>query len=430
MAELATEYKCPACSGPMSFDPVSGKMKCDYCDSIYSIEEAKSFVAERNKEVLENAANPSTEESYWDVGDGMKSYSCKSCGAELVCDETTAATSCPYCGSPTVMPQQFQGMMKPKYVIPFKVLKNDAQNKLTSYCKGKKLLPNSFTNGNHISEVKGVYVPFWLYSGAVEADIHYKAEKVEEKKTSTEKITITHHYEVHRRGVISFDKIPSDASSSMPDDLMDSIEPYDYKDLTGFEMEYLPGYIADKYDVEKEAVLDRSQKRVDGSATKIIRDTVEGYTNVYENGKNLRFFNEKQEYAMFPVWLLSTQWNNQNFLFAVNGQTGKMIGNLPIDNGKRWAWLLGIGLPVFLLAAIFMGFDGFAIIGGLVAGVIAALITNGVLTSSMKPVKQSSQAANYVVENNRGNKDKNVRLSIRDDRFIRTTEKREPLNKD
>lgn len=421
MAELVTEYKCPACNGSMKFDPVSGKVKCEYCDAIYSIEEAKAMVADRNKEVIANAANPSGDEDYWNESDDMKAYSCQSCGAGLVCDETTAATSCPYCGSPTIMPQQFKGMMKPKYIIPFKVLKQDVQNRLTDYCKGKKLLPGSFTNTNHIAEVKGVYVPFWLYSGSVDADIWYKAEKKEVKETATEKITLTHHYQIHRKGVIAFDKVPADASKSMPDDLMDSIEPYDYKEIKNFEMEYLPGYIADKYDVEKTEVIKHQKDRVENSAENILGETIDGYDSITVSKKAFNFMNDKQEYAMFPVWLLSTHWNNENFLFAVNGQTGKMIGNLPIDNVKRIAWTVGTALVIF--AALFFALKSVPLAA--IVGVVVGLITCFVMTSSMKPVSKNHEAQEYVVKNG---KNSSVKLSIKEDKFLNTTEKREAKN--
>lgn len=427
MTEQATEYICLGCGGPLKFDPESGKMKCEYCGSIYTIEEAKKYYEEKNKSV---AAAPieSEDESYWTDGDeSMKSYKCNSCGAEMVCDETTAATSCPYCGNPAVMPQQFKGMMRPKYVIPFKVDKSEVKGKLANYYKGKKLLPGSFKGHNHIDEIKGVYVPFWLYSGTVDADLHFEAEQVEEKKTATEKITITKHYDVHRKGTVKFDKIPTDASSAMPDDLMDSIEPYDYKDLTKFEMEYLPGYIADKYDVSKEDTIERARKRAEATTISEITETVTGYDNVDEKVmlRHIRYAGEKQEYAMLPVWLLSTKWNNQNFLFAVNGQTGKMIGNLPIDRMKQLIWFVCSFLISFgIMAALIQPSAGMEWAISVGVGFIVAFIVNLILTGSMKPVHKGDQAAGYLL-----NDKKPVNLSIKTDNYVRTTEKREKIEK-
>lgn len=430
MAELFNDYKCPACNGTMSFDAASGNLKCDYCGTEMSVAEAKAHYAEENKKVAATSGNSQSEDdSNWGTDAGsMKAYRCQSCGAELVCDETTAATSCPYCGNTAVMPQQFGGMMKPKYVIPFKVPKDEAVGKLNSYCKGKKLLPKAFVRGNHIQEVKGVYVPFWLYSGTVDADIHYEAETEEVKKTQTEKITTTKYYKVHRKGTVEFQKIPADASSSMPDDLMDSIEPYDYKDLRPFEMEYLPGYLADKYDVSAADSRERARKRAVNSTESIMRDTVTGYDRVNEVaiGKSIKFMGEKDEYAMMPVWLLSTNWDNKNFLFAINGQTGEMTGNLPVDKGKQAlcniiAGVLGFGLPM-----IFMGSSAWIIC--LIIAAIAVLITNSIMMAGMKPVSKKAAAGDYVQKNGSGKND-GVKLTIKDDQYIRTSVKKEPIEK-
>ena len=76
--------------------------------------------------------------------EGLNSYSCPTCGAELVCDETTAATSCPYCGNPTVLGGKLSGKLKPEYILPFKLDKKTAIAQLTRYYKGKAFLSKAF----------------------------------------------------------------------------------------------------------------------------------------------------------------------------------------------------------------------------------------------------------------------------------------------
>lgn len=430
MAEQFTEYICIACGGSMRFDAASGKMKCDYCDSEYALEEVKAYYAEENKKNAQQDGSKAAESSWGEELGSMKAYSCQSCGAELVCEETTAATSCPYCGNTAVMPQQFNGMLRPKYVIPFKVDKDAAKNKLAEYCKGKKLLPASFTQNNHIDDIKGVYVPFWLYSGTVDADVSFDAEKEEVRETEKEKITTTKVYDVRRKGGVPFSMIPTDASTAMPDDLMDSIEPYDYSGMKEFEMEYLVGFLADKYDVSQEDSKERARKRAENSTIAMLKDTVENYDSVTERqaDRKVHFLGEKQDYAMFPVWLLSTKWNDENFLFAINGQTGKMTGNLPIDNKKKWIRILLVSLPILLLICLITHFQMGGIIFGAVFALIGGLITNGVSVSSMKPVSERGSAGEYVGTNSDGSQKKPI-LSIKEDRFVKTNTKREPINK-
>ena len=133
-----------------------------------------------------------------------------------------------------------------------------------------------------------------------------------------------------------FTRVPVDGSSKMPDDYMDSIEPFHYEELTPFSTAYLPGYFADKYDVSAEDSIHRVDERVRNTMERCLRDTVLGYETVLERNKHVHLNHGQVKYALLPVWLLSTKWNNQNYLFAMNGQTGKFVGDLPIDPKKRW----------------------------------------------------------------------------------------------
>lgn len=284
----------------------------------------------------------------------MKSYNCPSCGAELICDETTAATSCPYCGNPTVVPGQFSGVLKPDYVIPFKVSKKEAIEKLKMHYKGRPYLPKSFKDDNHIEEIQGVYVPFWMFDGKASGEASYKATTSKVYEKGDEEITETRHYEVSRAGSIGFEKIPVDASSKMPDDHMDSIEPYDYSGLKAFSTAYLPGFLADKYDVSVKDSQKRADTRCASTLEDALRGTVTGYDSCTLEHKQIDLKRGKVHYALLPVWMLHTKWNGQDFLFAMNGQTGKMVGDLPTSKGKFWGLFAAIAAPMTVVLTIIL----------------------------------------------------------------------------
>ena len=227
-------------------------------------------------------------------------------------------------------------MLKPDYVIPFKLDKNAAMEALRNHYKGKKLLPNSFSKENHIEEVKGVYVPFWLFDGEAYADLVYDATRSHVTETRNERITTTEHYKLHRAGNVPFQMIPVDGSSKMPDDHMDAIEPFNYAELKPFSNAYLPGFYADKYDVDVEASSARADQRAEQTARDVMRERCGGYQTVTEAGGQVLLRRGKVHYALLPVWMLNTKWNGKDFLFTMNGQTGKLIGDLPIDKGKYW----------------------------------------------------------------------------------------------
>lgn len=382
MAMQITNYQCPACTGPVHFSPETGKVVCDYCGSTYEMKEIEDLYAQKDagaaqemkdaeKAAEETDARGETEEENregtefsgdWDTSalgdewgaeaDNMKAYNCPSCGAELICDSTTGATSCPYCGNPTIVPGQFSGSLKPNYVIPFKLDKDAAIRALKKHYKGKFLLPSTFTSENHLQEIKGVYVPFWLFDGAAEASASYAATISTVHKSDDEEIIRTSHYSVKRAGNMTFKKIPVDASTKMPDDYMDSIEPYDYKELKKFSTAYLPGFLADKYDVAVEACWDRADSRCEETIKTALRSTVTGYQTCIQNRMWVNMERGKVHYALLPVWLLSTKWDGKNFLFAVNGQTGKTVGDLPVSQGKYWATFAAIAAGCSVIGSI------------------------------------------------------------------------------
>ena len=371
MATQITNYQCPACTGPLHFVGESGKLECDYCGSIYEVAEIEALYAEKEAQAAqaqqaeeeaaeERKKEASAEGKDWDDSDlsedwgtdadGMKAYSCPSCGAELICDATTAATSCPYCGNPTVVPGQFAGGLKPDYILPFKLSKEDAVKALKNHYRKKILLPKAFTKNNHISEIKGVYVPFWMFDGKAEGSACFEATRTHMHTSGGYEVTVTEHFDVRRAGSLAFSQVPVDASSKMPDDYMDSIEPYDYSDLRPFSTGYLPGFLADKYDVSIEESRKRADNRFVGSFVDMMEGTVKGYATCTVKSKDVRLQRGKVHYALLPVWLLSTKWEGKDYLFAMNGQTGKLVGDLPVSWAQAIKVYLAIALPLIALS--------------------------------------------------------------------------------
>lgn len=288
----------------------------------------------------------------------MKVYNCPSCGAELICDATTAATSCPYCDNPTIVPGQFGEVLKPDYVIPFKINKEQAIQGLKNHYIGKPLLPNAFKKQNHLEEIKGIYVPFWLFDGVAEGNMRFEATKTNTYRSGEYRITKTMYFDVHRGGQVAFEKIPVDGSTKMPDDYMDSLEPFNYEELKPFSTAYLPGYMADKYDVTVEESSKRADSRALNTTADCMRDTVSGYTGVMESHRNIHLNRGEVKYALLPVWILNTKWNGKTYMFAMNGQTGKFVGDLPEDKGKKtklFASAYGISALVIGAIVLFAG---------------------------------------------------------------------------
>ena len=340
MAKLL-EYKCPCCSGIIEFDSGTQMMKCPYCETTFDPAALQEMDEALNQQQADQLEWDTPQSQFTDAEvSGMNVYSCKSCGGEIVADATTGATHCPFCGNPVVMTSAFSGALKPDLVIPFKLSKEDAKAALKKHMSGKKLLPKLFSKESHLDEIKGVYVPFWLFGADVSANYNYKATNVRTWRSGNKEFTEKTYYRLERAGSLSFDDVPVDGSTKMDDAMMESIEPFDLKDAVPFQTAFLSGYYADKYDVDAKQSVERANNRVKNSTDEAFSATATGYGAVTKESSSVQIKNGKAKYAMYPVWLLTTKYQDKIYQFAMNGQTGKFVGDMPVDKKLYWKWLM------------------------------------------------------------------------------------------
>ncbi len=354
MAELL-KYECPCCGGGIEFDSELQEMKCPFCGTSYEVETLKSYdELQKTKSESDMSWNTKKNERWQgNEASGMRSYVCGSCAGEIIAEKTTGASFCPFCGNPVIMRAQFEGSLRPDLVIPFKLDKEAAKAALRRHYKGKTLMPKAFLDENRIEKISGIYVPFWLFGADADADIRYRTTRTRGWSDSRYIYTETSHYLVLRSGTLGFDNVPVDGSSKMADDLMESIEPYNLNDAVGFKTAYLSGFLADKYDISAEASAEHANNRIKKSTESSFTSTVRGYSSIRTESCNIRLKNNAVKYALLPVWTLNTKWRDKDYTFAMNGQTGRLVGDLPVDWRAFWKWfgLLagGIGAVVSLI---------------------------------------------------------------------------------
>lgn len=354
MARDVFGASCPSCGAPLHFDGGEGKLHCDSCGNEFSKDVMRQVDEALNRSSRDNEMNWESSGSHeWSEEEksGLLSYSCSSCGAEIVADQETVATECVYCGNPAIMPGQLSGDFRPDAVLPFVKTKQDAQKAYKDLIRGKRLLPKVFASENRIEKITGVYVPFWMFGCDADADITYRAERVTRHRSGDYEITDVDHFLVLRGGRVGFHNVPVDGSSKFDDTLMEAIEPFDSGREAAFTTAYLPGYQAERYDVAAEDAKPRADERIRRSVVEVFRRTVNGYTSVREQSASIRFQNGRVRNVMMPVWMLNTRWKDKRYTFAMNGQTGKIVGNLPVDKGLALKWGLGLFLGSF--AALF-----------------------------------------------------------------------------
>lgn len=342
------EYQCPCCNAGLHFSGAEQKLTCEYCDNSFELD----TIMEYNK-----ALHPDREEQFqwsdaeyvqWDSQEEetLNAFICSSCGGELVTDGNTAATFCPFCDNPAVLPGRLSGGLRPESVIPFKTTKEDAQKALLRLCQGKKLLPRDFTSKNRLEKITGMYVPFWLYDCSANVHGTYRATRTTHWSDSRYNYTKTDYFMLTREAAANFAAIPMDASTKIDDVTMESIEPFDQKDAVDFKTAYLSGFLADKYDVEPESGEARVKTRAGNTLDEMLQPTMSGYSSVVTSNKQLQVEHNKARYTLMPVWMLNTRYKDKVYTFAMNGQTGKMTGTLPIDKNKMWAWFAGVSASV------------------------------------------------------------------------------------
>lgn len=332
-------YKCPCCGAPIKFDASVQSLRCESCKNEFSPDtlEQMSSAYESTKESKFNWDEYIPREYGAEESGNIAVYSCPSCAAEITGDDSLGATVCPYCGNTTIIKGKFEGSFKPDYVIPFKLERKKAIAKFMENASKKKFIPKEFKDESKLEEIVGMYVPFWTFDCDADADIIYSGRKTKTWLDANYTYTRTDFYKLFRSGKVGFANVPVDGSKKADDNYMEAIEPFDYSEAMNFSSAYLSGYLADKYDVSAVECIDRANERIKHSMEEMLRDTTYGYEMVTTDNSSVKFDNGKIRYALLPVWWLNIKYKDKMYKFAMNGQTGKSVGNYP----AAWSKIIG-----------------------------------------------------------------------------------------
>ena len=343
--ERALDHKCPGCGAKIVFVPEIGKWRCDNCKGEYDLETLQKY---NNASSKEN--NKDIEK---DVDTNYVEYHCKDCGAKIIADENTAATFCVYCGNTAILKSKLSGKFAPSMIIPFKKSKDEALEAFKNLSKGKPLMPKFFNKQENIEKLSGVYIPFWLYTINSEGKIDVSATKVTTWTSGDISYTKTDTYEVNREGKMNYDRIPVDGSTRFDDDLMNSIEPFDYREMVPYNHAYLSGFLAEKYDVDSDKGEEAAKKRAEDTTKNTLLNSISGYASKVIKNSSFNESTEKIEYVLLPVWMVNVKYEDKYYTFAMNAQTGEFIGDIPISKKRAVAYgsliFFGIALIVLLI---------------------------------------------------------------------------------
>ena len=336
------DNKCPGCGAAIHFKPELGKFKCDYCDGEYTAEQLKDMEKLSKEDEVEVSKNKDKYSNY-------VNYNCPDCGAEIITDENTAATFCVYCGNTSIIKNRLSGEFAPKYIIPFKMEKKKAIEAFKKLRRGKPLVPKSFTSEKNIEKITGVYIPFWLYDVEVNGTVNAKATKVTSWSRGNTHYTKTDTYSVIRSGNMKYSRVPVDGSTRFNNDMMNSIEPFDYEKLIDYNHAYLSGFLAEKYDVSKDdAFVDAKSRTLKSTRDEMLSSMI-GYTSKTITSDDLQSSIKETTYVLLPLWMVNVKYKDKFYLFAMNGESGKFIGNIPLDKKRALLYTIFVFAISFVL---------------------------------------------------------------------------------
>ena len=294
-------FRCKSCGGNTVYSPERKQMYCPYCEST------------DNEECI-----PSEE-----------TILCPACGGELKVGDYNAALRCEYCDSYVILEERTTGQYEPKMLLPFTKGHKDAEQILKENFGRRRFLPDDFLSDAKLSGMEGMYVPFFLYDFDVRYTISAIGHKVRTWTSGSYQYTEDSTYKVERSMIVPIEKMPVDASYEKPDPVMDLMEPYDYSQLQDFDPKYLSGFLAERYNMESEALLPRVQGKARDDAKSITESTISGYSSVTSRADAVSFRHNSTTYAMFPVWTYFYKYMDKMYPFYINGQTGKLVGDPP-----------------------------------------------------------------------------------------------------
>lgn len=343
--ERALDHKCPNCGGKIVFTPESGKWHCEHCKSDFDLETLQKY---NNASSEEN--NKSDESNNVDIS--YVEYHCKNCGAKIVADEQTASTFCVYCGNTAILKSKLSGKFAPSKIIPFSKSKDEALEVFRSLNKGRPLMPKFFNKKENIEKISGVYIPFWLYTIKTNGTLEGNCKKISTWVSGEYSYTKTDVYDVQREVDMVFRRVPVDGSTRFDNDIMNTIEPYDYSKLVNYNHAYLSGFLAEKYDVESATAEVEAKDRTLNSTKNTLNSSLATYSIKTIRNENVSQEISEVEYVLLPVWMVNVKYNGQFYTFAMNAQTGEFVGNIPVDRVKAIMFYAAI----FILVAALVTF--------------------------------------------------------------------------
>ncbi len=332
--------KCPDCNGTLYYDIPKKVLKCRHCGNTY--------------DVAEYDRNNSAEET---IIEGGRLFTCKNCGAQLICADDEAVTYCSYCGSEAILESQMSGIKRPKYIIPFSISKDRCKEIYEKRLKGTFYIPKEFKDPEFIDRFRPFYIPYWIYK------ITFRDDPIDLKAHKSYTMNGYDYYEEYEITAKMADNdmvgLPYDASRNFDDSIAEKIAPFSKKGLVRYSQGYLAGMYADAPNVDsrtyEEEVLN---KATDQAVSEMKLDLRMDNISLPRRKQKLQEFlgttYKGEDTIYLPVWFLTWRKGDRVAYAVVNGQTGKIHIDLPADLNVFSGYTALVAGALFVLLTLFV----------------------------------------------------------------------------
>ena len=410
--DATVTYKCPNCDAGLIFDAEKQKFVCEFCISSFSEDELNSTEAAERAE--------QSERDNAEFSSSVDEYFCPSCGAEVIADKSTVADTCYYCHNPIVLSDKISGAMKPEKIVPFTLNKDSAIEEFHRFAKKKIFVPKDYFATAQMEKMSGVYYPFWVTDADTEASMSAVGKEIRTWREGDYRCTETTIYDVERAGRIHFEDITTAAISTEDKAMLEGILPYPTDAYKDFSMPYLQGFVAKKRDLSRENITGEVRSRMGDYAEQLFRGTARQYDTLNVKSSSQNVLSSHWLYALMPVWILTykkkgrTEKSDKTFVYAMNGNTGKLYGELPISAIKLAALCVAVFAAALLVfGAIAVSYFGDMTVSMIWAGIFAAVATTVTAVLIVRRYKRKLQAPIYPLEHYA-----NLSLHHSKDRFV------------
>lgn len=329
-------YGCPNCSANLKFNIERQQLYCEHCGTTM---DPYDFSTETDAEEYEATL-----------------FTCPQCGAQILSEDTTAATFCSFCGASTILDSRISKEKSPKYILPFTKTKEDCKASYVKMMRRAIFAPDELKDESHIEKFRGIYMPYFIYSFEKKGPVTFYGHKTHRSGD----YLITKHYDLDCEIEEEYKGLAYDASSTFSDNLSRAIGPFDTKNSKTFTPAFLSGFYADTSDVDPYTYQNDAQELViDDGCRQLANNSVCRQYNVSWNNMNRSLYNAVRpskttsEFAMLPVWFLSYRNGDRVSYTVINGQTGKAAADLPVDLKKYLIGSALLSLPIFILLNMF-----------------------------------------------------------------------------